>query len=117
MLCLHSETGLARGVNHNTITIRLPWPDAALWQNARVHWAVKGSATRNARANTAWECKAAGSAFLTFAAAAVSDYRMREVAAHKIKKTSDELVLQLARTPDILASRPSSMSARSSSVV
>ena len=67
MLCLHSETGLARGVNHNTITIRLPWPDAALWQNARVHWAVKGSATRNARANTAWECKAAGSAFLTFA--------------------------------------------------
>jgi phosphopantothenoylcysteine decarboxylase/phosphopantothenate--cysteine ligase len=37
------------------------------------------------------------------AAAAVSDYRMREVAAHKIKKTSDELVLQLARTPDILA--------------
>jgi phosphopantothenoylcysteine decarboxylase / phosphopantothenate---cysteine ligase len=37
------------------------------------------------------------------AAAAVSDYRMREVAAHKIKKTSDELTLQLARTPDILA--------------
>jgi phosphopantothenoylcysteine decarboxylase/phosphopantothenate--cysteine ligase len=37
------------------------------------------------------------------AAAAVSDYRMREVAAHKIKKTSDELALTLARTPDILA--------------
>ena len=37
------------------------------------------------------------------AAAAVSDYRMREVATHKIKKTSEELVLQLARTPDILA--------------
>jgi phosphopantothenoylcysteine decarboxylase/phosphopantothenate--cysteine ligase len=37
------------------------------------------------------------------AAAAVSDYRMREVAEHKIKKTSDELTLQLARTPDILA--------------
>ncbi len=37
------------------------------------------------------------------AAAAVSDYRMREIAAHKIKKTSDELSLQLARTPDILA--------------
>jgi phosphopantothenoylcysteine decarboxylase/phosphopantothenate--cysteine ligase len=37
------------------------------------------------------------------AAAAVSDYRMREVAAHKIKKTSDELSLQLSRTPDILA--------------
>lgn len=37
------------------------------------------------------------------AAAAVSDYRTREVAAHKIKKTSEELALQLARTPDILA--------------
>jgi len=37
------------------------------------------------------------------AAAAVSDYRMREIAAHKIKKTSDELTLQLSRTPDILA--------------
>jgi phosphopantothenoylcysteine decarboxylase/phosphopantothenate--cysteine ligase len=37
------------------------------------------------------------------AAAAVSDYRVREVAAHKIKKTSEEMVLQLARTPDILA--------------
>jgi phosphopantothenoylcysteine decarboxylase/phosphopantothenate--cysteine ligase, prokaryotic len=37
------------------------------------------------------------------ASAAVSDYRAREVAEHKIKKTSDELVLQLSRTPDILA--------------
>jgi phosphopantothenoylcysteine decarboxylase/phosphopantothenate--cysteine ligase len=37
------------------------------------------------------------------AAAAVSDYRMREVAQHKIKKTSDELSLHLSRTPDILA--------------
>jgi phosphopantothenoylcysteine decarboxylase/phosphopantothenate--cysteine ligase len=37
------------------------------------------------------------------AAAAVSDYRMREIAEHKIKKTSDELTLHLARTPDILA--------------
>jgi phosphopantothenoylcysteine decarboxylase/phosphopantothenate--cysteine ligase len=37
------------------------------------------------------------------ASAAVSDYRAREVAPHKIKKTSDELVLQLSRTPDILA--------------
>jgi len=37
------------------------------------------------------------------AAAAVSDYRVQEVAAHKIKKTSEEMVLQLARTPDILA--------------
>jgi phosphopantothenoylcysteine decarboxylase/phosphopantothenate--cysteine ligase len=37
------------------------------------------------------------------AAAAVSDYRAQQVAEHKIKKTSDELVLALARTPDILA--------------
>jgi phosphopantothenoylcysteine decarboxylase/phosphopantothenate--cysteine ligase len=37
------------------------------------------------------------------ASAAVSDYRARAVAEHKIKKTSDELVLQLSRTPDILA--------------
>ena len=37
------------------------------------------------------------------ASAAVSDYRAHEVAEHKIKKTSDELVLRLARTPDILA--------------
>jgi phosphopantothenoylcysteine decarboxylase / phosphopantothenate---cysteine ligase len=37
------------------------------------------------------------------AAAAVSDYRMREVAEHKIKKTRDELSLELTRTPDILA--------------
>jgi phosphopantothenoylcysteine decarboxylase/phosphopantothenate--cysteine ligase len=36
------------------------------------------------------------------ASAAVSDYRAREVAEHKIKKTSEELVLQLSRTPDIL---------------
>jgi len=35
--------------------------------------------------------------------AAVSDYRAREIAEHKIKKTSEELVLHLARTPDILA--------------
>jgi len=35
--------------------------------------------------------------------AAVSDYRAYEIAAHKIKKTSEELVLKLARTPDILA--------------
>jgi phosphopantothenoylcysteine decarboxylase/phosphopantothenate--cysteine ligase len=36
------------------------------------------------------------------ASAAVSDYRAREIAEHKIKKTSDELVLELSRTPDIL---------------
>lgn len=37
------------------------------------------------------------------AAAAVSDYRPVQVAAEKIKKTSDSLVLPLSRTTDILA--------------
>jgi phosphopantothenoylcysteine decarboxylase/phosphopantothenate--cysteine ligase len=37
------------------------------------------------------------------AAAAVSDYRCREVAGEKIKKTSDTLNLALARAPDVLA--------------
>ncbi|MGI9245543.1 MAG: bifunctional phosphopantothenoylcysteine decarboxylase/phosphopantothenate--cysteine ligase CoaBC [Steroidobacteraceae bacterium] len=37
------------------------------------------------------------------ASAAVSDYRAQEVAPHKIKKTSEQLTLHLARTPDILA--------------
>ena len=37
------------------------------------------------------------------AAAAVSDYRAAEVAAHKIKKKSDEPSLRLVRTPDVLA--------------
>jgi phosphopantothenoylcysteine decarboxylase / phosphopantothenate---cysteine ligase len=36
-------------------------------------------------------------------AAAVSDYRCREVACEKIKKTSDTLNLSLARAPDVLA--------------
>ena len=51
----------------DAITIRLPWPDAALWQNVRVHWRVKSVATRQSRAWAAWECKAAGCSFLTFA--------------------------------------------------
>lgn len=37
------------------------------------------------------------------AAAAVSDYRCREIAGEKIKKTSDTLNLALARAPDVLA--------------
>jgi phosphopantothenoylcysteine decarboxylase/phosphopantothenate--cysteine ligase len=37
------------------------------------------------------------------ASAAVSDYRSAQVAAEKIKKTSDSMVLALTRTPDILA--------------
>jgi len=44
------------------------------------------------------------------AAAAVSDYRCREVAREKIKKTSDTMSLALSRAPDVLATiskRPS----------
>jgi phosphopantothenoylcysteine decarboxylase/phosphopantothenate--cysteine ligase len=44
-----------------------------------------------------------GDTDIFIASAAVSDYRAREVAEHKIKKTSEQLVLELARTPDILA--------------
>lgn len=42
-------------------------------------------------------------AHIFIAAAAVSDYRCREVACEKIKKTSDTLNLALARAPDVLA--------------
>ena len=64
-MCLRSETGLARGVNRNAITIRMPWPDDALWQNVRVHWAARSAATRSARALAGWECKASGCKFIT----------------------------------------------------
>ncbi|MFL6551616.1 MAG: bifunctional phosphopantothenoylcysteine decarboxylase/phosphopantothenate--cysteine ligase CoaBC [Povalibacter sp.] len=43
------------------------------------------------------------SADIFIAAAAVSDYRCSEVACQKIKKTSDNLTLSLARAPDVLA--------------
>jgi len=44
-----------------------------------------------------------GGADIFIAAAAVSDYRMCEVACQKIKKTSDTMTLALARAPDVLA--------------
>ena len=37
------------------------------------------------------------------ATAAVADYRVAEVAAHKIKKTGDELAVSLVKNPDIVA--------------
>jgi phosphopantothenoylcysteine decarboxylase/phosphopantothenate--cysteine ligase len=46
---------------------------------------------------------AAGSADLVVMAAAVADYRPADVAAEKIKKTHDELVIHLVKNPDILA--------------
>ena len=47
--------------------------------------------------------QSAAGADLLVAAAAVADYRMTDVAAHKIKKQSDTLSLALQRNPDILA--------------
>lgn len=47
--------------------------------------------------------QSAAGADLLVAAAAVADYRMTDVAAHKIKKHSDTLSLALQRNPDILA--------------
>ena len=44
----------------------------------------------------------AGRADILIAAAAVSDYRMIEVAPQKIKKTSDTMSLALTRAPDVL---------------
>jgi phosphopantothenoylcysteine decarboxylase/phosphopantothenate--cysteine ligase len=44
----------------------------------------------------------AGKADILIAAAAVSDYRMIEVAPQKIKKTSDTMSLALTRAPDVL---------------
>jgi len=41
---------------------------------------------------------------VAIAAAAVADYRPRDVASQKIKKTADDFVIQLEKTKDILAS-------------
>ncbi|MFN3598055.1 MAG: bifunctional phosphopantothenoylcysteine decarboxylase/phosphopantothenate synthase [Rubricoccaceae bacterium] len=46
---------------------------------------------------------AAADADLVIAAAAVSDYAPAEPSARKLKKTDDDLVLRLRRTPDVLA--------------
>lgn len=45
----------------------------------------------------------AGQATLFLGAAAVSDYRAKETAGHKIKKSAAEIELKLVRTPDVLA--------------
>lgn len=34
--------------------INLPWPDKTLSPNARVHWAIKARAAKNARKNAYW---------------------------------------------------------------
>ena len=46
---------------------------------------------------------AAADANLLVSAAAVADYRMQTVASQKMKKTGEELTLQLVKNPDILA--------------
>lgn len=47
-----------------SITITLPWPDRALWQNARVHWAVIRSATRSHKERACFEAVWAGAKHL-----------------------------------------------------
>ena len=41
------------------IRIELPWPSRDLHPNARVHWAVRAKATKNARSTAAWAARAA----------------------------------------------------------
>jgi crossover junction endodeoxyribonuclease RusA len=40
--------------------VNLPWPDARLSPNARVHWSAKASATKKARVDAAWLAREAG---------------------------------------------------------
>ena len=40
--------------------IVMPWPDGALWQNRRVHWTKRNSATKKARNMAAWQAVEAG---------------------------------------------------------
>jgi len=42
------------------ISVELPWPDRVLHPNARVHWAKKAKAAKQARDDAAWWAKAAG---------------------------------------------------------
>ncbi|HTQ98507.1 MAG TPA: bifunctional phosphopantothenoylcysteine decarboxylase/phosphopantothenate--cysteine ligase CoaBC [Candidatus Acidoferrum sp.] len=50
----------------------------------------------------------ANAADIFIGVAAVADYRVAEPAPHKIKKSADELTLQLVRNPDILATMAAS---------
>lgn len=47
-----------------SITVTLPWPDRALWQNSRVHWTVRRSATKSHRQRAHFEAQWAGSRHL-----------------------------------------------------
>jgi len=49
----------------DSITVTLPWPDRALWQNSRAHWTIARSATRALRQRAHWEMQWAGSRYLT----------------------------------------------------
>jgi phosphopantothenoylcysteine decarboxylase/phosphopantothenate--cysteine ligase len=44
-----------------------------------------------------------GAADIYIGAAAISDYRPREIAAHKIKKKTETLTLEMTKSPDLLA--------------
>lgn len=68
----------------------------------RVPHGVRAVAVESAEQMQAAVMDAASDAAALIMAAAVADYRPKSAAAHKIKKTQDELALELVRTPDIL---------------
>jgi len=49
----------------DSITVALPWPDKALWQNRRTHWTIVRNATKSLRQRAHFEAQWAGSRHLT----------------------------------------------------
>ncbi|RPJ73271.1 MAG: bifunctional phosphopantothenoylcysteine decarboxylase/phosphopantothenate--cysteine ligase CoaBC, partial [Desulfobacteraceae bacterium] len=68
-----------------------------------VPYGVREVAVESADEMQAAVLDAAAGAAAVIMAAAVADYRPRSAAEHKIKKSRDEMALDLVRTPDILA--------------
>nr|MCU0585495.1 bifunctional phosphopantothenoylcysteine decarboxylase/phosphopantothenate synthase [Desulfobacterales bacterium] len=68
-----------------------------------VPYGVREVAVESAEEMQAAVLDGAAGAAAVIMAAAVADYRPRSAAEHKIKKSRDEMVLELVRTPDILA--------------
>ncbi len=68
-----------------------------------VPYGVREVAVESAEQMQAAVLEAAAGAAAIIMAAAVADYRPKSAAEHKIKKTQEDMVLELVRTPDILA--------------
>lgn len=68
-----------------------------------VPYGVREAAVESAEEMQAAVLEAAAGAAAVIMAAAVADYRPASAAEHKIKKSREEMVLELVRTPDILA--------------